>query len=303
MTRGASRSSWLLVVAVLAAAFSALAEPKPAAPARPPTSPHRASITESMECSSCHSQTSWDVHDETAGKSAFDHARTGFPLSGRHRVVSCADCHRSDRAITRECVGCHRDAHQRQLGQACDTCHSATSWSSVSGIRVHRATRLPLSGMHVLAACSECHVRASDNQWRGVPADCYACHAGDYNRVDIHPLHRGVPGDPSKPALPKNCAGCHRTSAWAPAFAPTMFRFRATSQSLSTFQHDAVFPISHGKHRGTTCADCHLDERAPRIVLCTGCHAHDAVRLQAQHRTVGTALAGCLHCHPGGARR
>ena len=282
------------------AALSALAEPR-SLPA--PALRHHASITAQMECSSCHSQDSWDVHDEKAGKSSFDHARTGFPLSGGHRAAVCADCHRADRVLTRECVGCHDDAHQRQLGQACDTCHSAASWASVSGIRVHRVTRLPLSGMHVLAACSECHVRASENQWRGVPADCYACHSGDYQRGDLHPLHRGVPGDPTKPALPKNCAGCHRTTAWSPAFAPALFRFRAFTQPLAALQHDAVFPISSGKHRRIACPDCHVDERVPRLVACTGCHAHDAARLSTQHRTVGPVVSACLSCHPGGAKR
>ena len=310
------RPPWAVAVIVLLAAVSALAGPthKPAPKA---ASPHRASITENMECSNCHSQDSWAMTESVgAGKGGFDHAKTGFPLSGQHRTATCVDCHRSDRAITRECVGCHEDAHQRLLGQACDKCHSADGWQAVSGIRLHRSTRLPLSGMHVLAACSECHVRSTENTWRGVPADCYACHAGDYNRPDIHPLHRGVPGDDSKPALPKNCAGCHRTTGWSPAFAPAQFAFRGVTQALTaqalsapgwptpaSFQHDAVFPLSFGKHRRMPCADCHIDEHSPRLVLCTGCHAHDAARLASQHRTVGPVRAGCLHCHAGGARR
>jgi len=308
MNREHFAGPWLIPLIVLLAAFSALAEPigKPA-PKR--GSPHGASITENMECSNCHTQDSWAmIANSATGQGAFDHARTGFPLSGRHRATTCVDCHRSDRPITRECVGCHEDAHQRQLGQACDHCHSASSWQAISGIRLHRSTRLPLTGMHVLAACSECHVRSTDDTWRNVPADCYACHAGDYNRPDIHPLHRGVPGDASKPALPKNCAGCHRTMGWSPAFAPEQFAFRGATQALSAealsgFQHDSVFPLSFGKHRHAPCADCHVSDESPRLVLCTGCHAHDVARLAAQHRSVGPVHAGCLHCHAGGARR
>ena len=299
------RTVWILVLLLLTSALTALAGPKPGAvaPGRA-SSPHGRSVTEAMPCSACHSQASWDVSGRAAGQSDFDHSTTGFPLTGRHRAADCGDCHRADRAITRQCVGCHEDAHQRTLGQACDQCHSAVSWSSVSGVALHRSTRLPLSGMHALAACSECHVRASDNVWRGVPADCYACHAGDYNRQDIHPLHRGVPGDPSKPALPKNCAGCHRTTSFAPAFGPTAFQFRTTSEPLtSTLSHDRIFPLSFGKHRSAACADCHVSETSPRVVVCTGCHAHERTRLATQHRAVGKVLAGCLHCHPGGSRR
>ncbi|HET9956704.1 MAG TPA: hypothetical protein VFQ61_19545 [Polyangiaceae bacterium] len=285
-------AAWLACGLISAAGFRAVAEPG-----------RHVSITEGLDCSSCHSQSSWSIAHKTAGQSGFDHSRTGFPLTGQHRAGNCVDCHRADRAITRECVGCHADAHQRQLGQACDRCHTASSWAAVSGIRLHRNTRLPLSGMHTLAACSECHVRASENQWRGAPADCYACHAGDYQRGDIHPLHRGVAGDVSKPALPKNCGSCHRTLSWSPAFAPATFTFRSTGQPLVALQHDAVFPISFGKHRRAACGDCHAQSEAPRLVVCTSCHAHSLPVLIAQHRGTAPVISGCLHCHPGGARR
>jgi hypothetical protein len=304
MTRSVPKSTWLLVLFVATSALTALAGPKPRTRGSAAAiSPHGASVTDALECSACHSQASWDVSSGAAARSDFDHATTGFPLTGRHRVADCGDCHRSDRAIARQCVGCHEDAHQRTLGQACDQCHSAVSWSSVSGIALHRSTRLPLNGMHALAACSECHVRASDNVWRGVPTDCFACHAGDYNRQDIHPLHRGIPGDPTKPALPKNCAGCHRTTSFSPAFGPQPFRFRSSTEALRTTSHDRVFPLSFGKHRRAACADCHVSETAPRVVVCTGCHAHERSRLATQHRHVGQVGAGCLHCHPGGSRR
>jgi hypothetical protein len=295
--------SWLSIGAVATVALTAFARSSREASSPRRGSPHAASITESLDCSDCHDQRSWGVRDGEQVQAGFDHARTGFPLTGRHRGAGCTQCHSSARPITRECSGCHEDAHRRSLGQSCDRCHSAVSWASVSGIAIHRSTRLPLNGMHVLAACSECHVRASDNVWRGLPADCYGCHAGDYQRTDIHPLHRGVPGDPTKPALPKNCAGCHRTIGWSPAFAPASFVFRSTAQPLRAFAHDAVFPLSFGKHRRAACGDCHVSEQAPRFVQCTGCHAHNPVRLAAQHSAGGPVFAGCLFCHPGGARR
>ena len=293
---------WLLIVASATSALTALAGPQ-RSPSRGGASTRHGSITQAMQCSACHTQTSWEVTGGSVASSGFDHSKTGFPLSGRHRAADCTDCHSAERAITSACSGCHDDAHNRTLGQACERCHSAVAWASVSGLAIHRPTRLPLTGRHVLAACSECHVRASDNQWRGVPADCYACHAGDYNRPDIHPLHRGVPGDPSKPALPKNCAACHRTTSFAPAFGPEQFQFRTTSAALTTRSHDASFPISFGKHRRAGCPDCHVSEDAPRVVICTGCHAHEPRVLAKQHRATGPVGGACLNCHPGGARR
>jgi hypothetical protein len=283
-----------------------------------------------MQCSACHSQATWEVSADGASASGFDHATTGFPLSGRHGSAECGDCHRADRAITRQCTGCHEDAHQRTLGLSCDRCHSAVAWADVRPIELHRSTRLPLSGMHALATCSECHVRASDNVWRGVPSDCYACHAGDYNREDIHPLHRGIPSDPTKPALPKNCGGCHGTTSFSPARAPLGFLFRSgeallgndgvparkstwsgarpelpngARPALSRRKHDVIFPLSFGKHRAADCADCHTNDRVPRLVTCTGCHAHGPAQLSRQHRALGRVVSGCVHCHPGGARR
>jgi len=307
-TRRAGRGLWLLAVFVLIAAVSALTRSSAARGRTKPAPSRHVSITQGLDCSNCHDQSSWKMAGSgPSARGGFDHSRTGFPLNGRHAAAGCVDCHNSNRPASRDCVTCHADAHQRQLGQACDRCHGANGWSEVSGIRLHRTTRLPLTGMHVLAACSECHVRASENTWRGVPADCYACHAGDYARTDIHPLHRGVPGDPTKPALPKNCGGCHRTTGWAPAFTPASFRFRegvaAQAAGLTRIGHDARFPISFGKHRGLPCVDCHTSERAPSLVQCTGCHAHDVEHLAAQHRSMGLVTTGCLLCHPGGARR
>ncbi len=299
----------LLASAALVAAVSALVGSSPPAQGQLRASPHRASVTESLDCSGCHDEGSWKMSASSATTGGFDHSSTGFPLRGRHRAAACADCHGSARPASRECVTCHDDSHERRLGQACDRCHSAVSWTDVSGIRLHRTTRLPLTGMHVLAACSECHVRSGGDEWRGVPSDCYACHAGDYERADIHPLHRGVPGDASKPALPKNCGGCHRATSWSPAFAPASFRFRepaglaSRGQGLSRARHDALFPLSYGKHRHARCADCHLNEEAPALVQCTGCHAHDAARVATQHRRLGPVGSACTLCHPGGARR
>lgn len=308
MTWQTQPKSWPLMLAVLVAALAGVtrsAARSPEAAARPD---RHASITRELDCSSCHDQSSWKMSVATAGVSGgFDHSRTGFPLTGQHARTACVDCHHGDRPAARACASCHSDAHQRRLGQFCDRCHSANAWADVSGMRLHRTTRLPLSGMHALATCSECHVHAADNDWSGVPADCYACHAGDYQRDDLHPLHRGVPGDPAKPALPKNCAGCHRTISWSPAFAPVGFRFRegvsAQSQALSRVRHDSVFPLSFGKHARLACTDCHLSEQAPKLIQCGGCHAHDAAILATQHRGLVSVGANCLTCHPGGARR
>jgi len=266
-------------------------------------SPHRKSITKGLDCSACHTTSGWDLlGGRPSGESGFDHSRTGFPLSGRHRGAACTECHTSERRISRDCNGCHEDSHQNRLGRACDSCHSATGWHRVRAIERHRRTRLPLTGMHALADCTECHRRSADKQWSGVPADCYACHAKDYQSPTVHPRHTGVPGDPTSPPFPHNCAECHRATGWSPAVVSS--KTFAVSQGLVDKRaHDARFPISFGRHRGASCGSCHVSLGRPRIVRCDGCHAHSAVRLKRQHQRVPGAGGACLSCHPGGARR
>lgn len=270
---------------------------------------HR-SITENIDCSSCHSTQGWSRLNDQPGGDRFDHARTGFPLTGQHAHVACTGCHLGDRKMSRECASCHTDPHQRQLGQQCDSCHSSQSWNNVRAFEIHQNSRLPLTGMHALADCSECHRRASERQWGGVPADCYACHARDYRRKDIHPLHVGGAGTPPSAPFPRDCAQCHRATGWQPAFIPAGgLTIAAAGSGLLAEQapasHDLAFPISFGPHRGLPCGDCHRSDTIARAVRCTGCHSHDPLVLRAQHKTSkqqprdGT----CLSCHPGGAAR
>jgi hypothetical protein len=264
--------------------------------------PHKASITQQLDCKACHTAAGWKTISGSAGDSGFDHARTGFPLSGRHRGAACSDCHNSTQAVTRECSGCHEDAHQAQLGAACDHCHSANSWLQTDAIARHRQTRLPLTGMHALTDCQDCHLHTSERQWSSPPADCFACHAADYRRPDVHPLHSGTPGDPTS-ALPRDCSICHRPNAWIPAFVPSGTLASAGLALEIATSHDRVFPLSFGRHRGLDCGACHVSGASPRAVRCNGCHAHNEITLQRQHEKVPGFGSSCLGCHPAGTVR
>lgn len=65
--------------------------------------------------------------------SAFDHARTNFALTGKHKRVACETCHtRSLIDTPRECGACHRkdDVH-RGRRPACANCHTTNRWSEI----------------------------------------------------------------------------------------------------------------------------------------------------------------------------
>jgi hypothetical protein len=266
------------------------------------------SITEGLDCATCHDARSWKTLSDTTQGGGFDHARTGFPLTGRHGQEPCTGCHRADEKISRECSSCHADTHQRKLGQDCASCHSSQSWLSVRAIERHRLTRLPLTGMHALADCTECHTRTSDVQWSGVPANCFACHEDEYRRPGLHPVHIGRAGKTPSAPFSRDCASCHRTTGWSPAFVTAdSLKAGVTASGLSRAPagHELAFPIAHGPHRSATCDDCHTSETTPRAVRCTGCHAHNPLRLRALHQGTRAALTdgSCLGCHAGGAAR
>ena len=264
-------------------------------------------ITASLPCSACHTTEAWKTRAAASeGAGAFDHAKTGFPLTGLHGGVACVTCHVPNRPTpNRECVTCHADGHRGRLGQACDRCHSASGWKVTRPLEIHRFTRFPLTGMHAIADCNECHKRAADHQWSGTPVQCYGCHEKDYLRPNLQPPHQGAAG--AQP-FPRDCSLCHRAIAWAPAFV----RATATGvapQGLHTDatpppNHDLRFPISFGPHRAATCSDCHASEKVPQAVRCTGCHAHEPLQLAKLHKQPVSPMGGaCLMCHPGGARR
>jgi hypothetical protein len=248
-----------LLASLTLAVVAGLLVPELSRAAPEPLRRHRASLTDGLDCSACHTPDSWKSMSTVSGSSGFDHSRTGFPLSQRHASVPCAGCHRSDRAITRQCSGCHTDAHA-------------------------------------------CHQRTAENTWSAVPADCFACHAADYRRPDIHPLHVGVAGDPAQPPFPRDCAQCHRATGWLPAFV----RAEVLSAGLALrapAEHDRSFLLSQGPHRGVDCANCHGSAATPGAVRCTGCHAHDELKLRQDHPGMAAIGSACLVCHPGGRRR
>ena len=196
-----------------------------------------------VACADCHSARDWRV-------TRFDHAKTGFALTGKHGPLQCQACHapgpsivKDDHQPAKDCNGCHAkdDKHKGLNGTGCADCHSTATWKSAA-FDHNKQTKFPLEGAHAKTACATCHVRPAD-QVR-LSMDCASCHAKDDK-------HAGQLG--------KDCATCHGVSDW---------------KSALRFDHDlAPFPLV-GKHAGLACAQCHASPRfkdAP--IACKGCHA------------------------------
>ncbi len=208
------------------------------------------------DCAACHSPQAWRTV-------RFDHARTGFPLLGKHGPLACNACHvePADRVhLSHECVACHArdDSHHGVNGPRCADCHNAADWKRTSFDHAAR-TRFPLLGAHAPLACTACHVRPAAE----VKLDmrCVACHAAK----DVHAGQEGA-----------DCAACHGVRAW--------------NQDVR-FDHGLTsFPLV-GHHQGPACTDCHQSKRFKDAdAECVACHRDD-------DRHEGRLGPNCGACH------
>jgi hypothetical protein len=208
------------------------------------------------DCQSCHQPQAWKP------SRGFDHARTRFPLIGKHQQAACLGCHAAPdkyHNTPQACIDCHRkdDTHKGRNGIQCASCHDAKSWKTTSFDHA-RLTKFPLLGAHGRTACTSCH--KGDLYKDKLDMRCVACHRSE---------------DPHKGKLGESCERCHAAENW----------------KTVKVDHDATaFPLI-GQHRTASCSACHktaLYTDAPK--KCAGCHAEQDV-----HK--GRMGSQCETCH------
>lgn len=139
-------------------------------------------------CRACHSTKEWK--DLTK----FNHDATTFPLTGSHRAVACADCHKPPNLeltmrhvdftkTSASCGDCHENPHADQFGDRknkCESCHNTNKWKP--SLFDHDSTGFPLRGGHENVVCSACHTSkrsVAGNEvlfYKPTPKNCDACH-------------------------------------------------------------------------------------------------------------------------------
>lgn len=215
---------------------------------------HRGSM--GSDCASCHDTSDWK-------KSRFDHDKTKFALTGKHRSASCESCHTGgsfETALATDCLSCHRteDVHEGKHGPRCQSCHGTTAWKPAS-FDHDRKTEFPLRGAHEKAACEACHTAPPHE--KKLDRSCISCHRKD----DPHDGQQG-----------ESCERCHGEAAW---------------KEKVSFDHDlARFPLL-GLHATTPCEACHSSavfRGTPRS--CLECHGAD----DRHERRLGPV---CESCH------
>jgi hypothetical protein len=250
--------------------------------------PHRASL--GSTCESCHEAQAWSPAPN------FDHARSSYPLTGKHADVPCERCHASPRLNPRrgasgglipvfkpvpasECSSCHDDPHAGRLSSRCSECHVTRGFDSAADRAFdHTLTRFPLRGRHATVACAGCH--GTRLTQRTPPyATCAGCHADPHQ------------GEATLAGKATDCSGCHRVDG-----------FRAVTFSVA--QHARTRFALEGKHAQVACINCHTSAagtrgtaRVVRIRMpfdrCAACHANPH---GAQLAARGTG-ATCESCH------
>jgi len=210
-------------------------------------------------CANCHSGPTWKTQK-------VEHARTDFPLAGKHAGVQCASCHKQPPMRAKlefaRCASCHSDPHRGEFPQDCAACHTPAGFRQ-AGFDHLAKTKFALTGRHAEVPCASCHKAASTAaapspnrtvDFRGLNTACSSCH------MDVHAGKLGTA-----------CASCHETQT-----------FR-----VATFQHSGPSAFYAGQHANLACAKCHGGEGVTK----TGVSSKPAA--SRTYRGLGTACATC----------
>ena len=254
-------------------------------------------------CSACHDTISWtDV-------TSFNHASTGFALTGAHATTPCTNCHINNNynltAANTDCYGCHQSnwtSTQTMGGNVpnhvtagfptslCSQCHDTTNWADSTFD--HSTTGFPLTNSHQLApagkvtACAQCHVN-NNYSLNIAPTDCgnSGCHLTTWQTTN-NPTH-STAGSAFAVA---NCSTCHDTITWTD----------------NTFNHAVTGWALTGAHATTPCASCHTNNNynfTSANTDCYGCHQSNWTSTQTMggnvpnHVTAGFPTSLCSQCH------
>lgn len=217
---------------------------------------HASREVKGKDCAKCHSDHHGRNFDMVRfDENSFDHLLTGFELTGRHKSgwsskgkkIDCRSCHNADLVaepelkkkketflgLNKDCSACHKDVHQRTLGNNCAKCHTTEEFIPASKFN-HDKSDFPLHGKHKTVGCAECHAKETRNgelfqKFSDIAfSNCSSCHKDAHNNN-----------------LGPNCKECHNETAFD------------DFTNLNKFNHGkTLFPLK-GKHKQVNCRECH----------------------------------------------
>ncbi len=248
----------------------------------------------------------------SGGKKGFNHARSGWPLTGAHSPLKCETCHEKRRisaapivafldkhpgqetflGLPTPCVLCHFDEHRDQVGQACESCHNTKAFKPAPGFN-HDKTEYPLTGKHAVVQCEKCHAKVKDDTTsKGAFPPPVSETFLKYSPLAFKgctDCHK----DPHEGKFGPRCSSCHSTQGWR--------TIRNASQERA-FHDKTRFPLK-GEHVDVDCKACHgpfpgqpAKFKGLAHELCSDCHAdaHEGQLAKASPKAKGP---DCTLCH------
>lgn len=226
------------------------------------------------ECSECHTVRGW----KPPLFGIKDHARSAFPLDGKHAKVECAKCHIPAGKQTvyklkfANCTDCHKDEHDGQFAgppynNRCESCHTVKDFHRLLfTIAQHQKTRFILTGAHTAVACNDCHKAGMTHRpdkivpFRFEDRSCMACHEDRHHGQFKERMARR-----REDGTVLGCEACHNTASWT---------------QVANFDHGKTsFPLL-GMHRAVACGACHKALPGAKEIRfkgtpqkCQDCHA------------------------------
>jgi len=249
--------------------------------------------TRKGECAECHTVDGW----KPSLFGVKEHAKSKYPLEGRHARVECAKCHLPAGRETiykvkfANCTDCHKDVHDGQFAgppynNRCEPCHTVRDFHRPSfTIAQHQKTNFVLTGAHTAVPCNECHKAGMTHRsdtvlpFRFEDRTCAACHV-DPHRGQFRDRMEQRRSD----GTPFGCEACHTTASWT---------------QISLFDHSKTsFPLL-GAHRTVQCGACHKSLPGTKEIQfkgtmrdCEECHS-DPHGGQFVSKKGGTPCADC----------
>src|SRR5207302_1049078 len=232
----------------------------------------------STTCEQCHTMDTWL-------NAKFDHATSGFPLTGAHATVACEQCHTNGNfnltSASTACVSCHLKDFQGTtnpnhvaggFAQTCDTCHNTAAWQPATFD--HYSADFPLTGSHTVPPrpCADCH---ANNNYNITVTTCVSCHQTDFNNATSPVPHTG---------FPTTCQQCHDTVQWTDA----------------KFDHSTTGFILTGLHTvpPRACTDCHVNNNYNLTSgACVSCHLKDFQGTTNPNHVTANFPQTCDQCH------